>query len=350
MKELQVALSKEGQFTCVSNGSSVGCIPFFINGGLNAYYPLIGYGCENILSAIVLIATGEIVEVSGISHPDLLWAICGAGQFFGVVLELCLRTYPLSLLGNPEGSRQLGTYIFLPHQASSVLQTLQEVFSNTTHTSWGQLTIAASPSSPQSQILLLTLHSFNTPAVSEEAFQPFLDLKPIKHIPTTPTFESHSDHLDWTCAHGDFKRYEQIGLTSPLLPTANFLNLLPLHANLLTTTPTAAKSALTLTFSSPRQPSTSQIDTSFGQQDVKFWFATLAWYTDPHHHDQMSSFNKTAMAVMRTGTTEEQFISYTNNTRDDPIEWRYKGKNRLERLRRLKKEWDPNGAFTRELL
>ena len=79
MKELQTALSKEGQFTSVSNGSTVGCIPFFINGGLNTYYPLIGFGCENIVCARVITAHGELVEVSERYHPDLLWVIRGAG-------------------------------------------------------------------------------------------------------------------------------------------------------------------------------------------------------------------------------------------------------------------------------
>ena len=350
MKELQVALSKEGQFACVSNGSTVGCIPFFINGGLNAYYPLTGYGCENILSARVLTATGEIIETSESSHPDLLWAIRGAGQFFGVVLELCLRTYPFSLLGNPEGSRHLNTYIFLPYQALSVLQTLQEILSDTNHNSWGQLTVTASPTSPKSQVLILAIHSFNPPSVAQKALQPLLDLKTLKHIPASPTFASHSDHLDWTCAHGDFKRYEQIGLTASPFPRENFLQLLPLHSKLLSSFPDASRSALSLTFSSPRQPGAIQVDTSFGQCDVKFWFAALSWYTDPSQHAEMSAFNKAAMSQMRVGTVEKGFVSYTNNTRDAPIEWRYKGEERLERLRRLKKEWDPTGVFTKELL
>ena len=53
---------------------------------------------------------------------------------------------------------------------------------------------------------------------------------------------------------------------------------------------------------------------------------------------------------MRVGTEEKDFISYTNSTRADPIEYRYKGPERLDKLRWLKKKWDSGGVFTKELL
>lgn len=53
---------------------------------------------------------------------------------------------------------------------------------------------------------------------------------------------------------------------------------------------------------------------------------------------------------MRSGTEEKDFIAYANGSREDPIEHRYKGLERLEKLRSLKKKWDPLGVFTKELL
>ena len=53
---------------------------------------------------------------------------------------------------------------------------------------------------------------------------------------------------------------------------------------------------------------------------------------------------------MRVGTKEKAFISYTNTSREDPMEYRYKGEDRIARLKTLKREWDPKGVFTKELL
>ena len=69
----------------VGNGNTVGVIPYFLNGGISVYSPLIGYGCENVLSAKLVTANGDVVEATEAYHPDLLWAVRGAGQFFGGV-------------------------------------------------------------------------------------------------------------------------------------------------------------------------------------------------------------------------------------------------------------------------
>ena len=70
----------------VGNGNTVGVIPYFLNGGVSVYSPLIGYGCENILSAKLVTANGDVVEATEECYPELLWAVRGAGQFFGGAL------------------------------------------------------------------------------------------------------------------------------------------------------------------------------------------------------------------------------------------------------------------------
>ena len=53
---------------------------------------------------------------------------------------------------------------------------------------------------------------------------------------------------------------------------------------------------------------------------------------------------------MRADTHEAAFISYTNTSRSDPISYRYKDPGAVDRLRALKRIWDPEGLFTTELL
>jgi hypothetical protein len=50
--------------------------------------PLIGFGADQILSARIITAAGELIDVDDESHPDLLYALRGAGQFFGLVTQL----------------------------------------------------------------------------------------------------------------------------------------------------------------------------------------------------------------------------------------------------------------------
>lgn len=50
------------------------------------------------------------------------------------------------------------------------------------------------------------------------------------------------------------------------------------------------------------------------------------------------------------GSDEQEFVDFANGTRLGPIERRYRDKERLERLKKMKKEWDPTGVFTTQLL
>jgi len=76
----------------------------------------------------------------------------------------------------------------------------------------------------------------------------------------------------------------------------------------------------------------------------------LAWYTDPSLHEKVQEFDRRAQAIMRSGTKEDAFISHTNTSRDDPIEYRYNDPAAVRRLRELKQHWDPDGCFTKEFL
>ena len=50
------------------------------------------------------------------------------------------------------------------------------------------------------------------------------------------------------------------------------------------------------------------------------------------------------------GPVTSEWADYQNGTRSGPVELRFRGKDRLERLRQLKKKWDPTGVFTNQLL
>jgi hypothetical protein len=64
----------------------------------------------------------------------------------------------------------------------------------------------------------------------------------------------------------------------------------------------------------------------------------------------VEDIDKKAQQIGRVGDKEDEFISYTNTCREGPIVWRYKGQDRVARLKALKKQWDPMGVFTEELL
>ena len=73
------------------------------------------------------------------------------------------------------------------------------------------------------------------------------------------------------------------------------------------------------------------------------------WHTDVANREIVDSYSEKSIALMR-GPNRDEYVDFANGTRTGPIELRFRGVGKLEKLRALKREWDPNGVFTRQLL
>jgi FAD/FMN-containing dehydrogenase len=78
--------------------STTGIGGLTLGGGLGWLMGKHGLAADNLLSAEIVTATGEILNVSEKSHPDLFWAIRGGGGNFGVVTSFEYRVHPQALV------------------------------------------------------------------------------------------------------------------------------------------------------------------------------------------------------------------------------------------------------------
>jgi FAD/FMN-containing dehydrogenase len=95
--------------------SSTGIGGFALGGGIGHLVRKCGLTCDNIISAEMVTAEGDLVRASEDENPDLLWALRGGGGNFGVVTELELALHPV-------GPSVLGGAVFYPGaEAAQVL-------------------------------------------------------------------------------------------------------------------------------------------------------------------------------------------------------------------------------------
>src|SRR5512147_1972145 len=114
------AVQVHGLATPVGINSTTGIAGLTLGGGFGWLSRKYGMTVDNLASAEVVTAAGEIVRASETENPDLFWALRGGGGNFGVVTRFEFRLHPVG----PDVLS--GLIVFPMSQAKTVLRKYRE--------------------------------------------------------------------------------------------------------------------------------------------------------------------------------------------------------------------------------
>jgi FAD/FMN-containing dehydrogenase len=120
LADLDAATQAHGLATPLGINSTTGVAGLTLGGGFGWLSRKYGMTVDNLESAEVVTAAGEIVRANATEHPDLFWALRGGGGNFGVVTRFEFRLHPI-------GPDVLSGLIVYPiSEAKPVLQQYRE--------------------------------------------------------------------------------------------------------------------------------------------------------------------------------------------------------------------------------
>ncbi len=120
LADLDAATQAHGLATPLGINSTTGVAGLTLGGGFGWLSRKYGMTVDNLESAEVVTAAGEVVRASASEHPDLFWALRGGSGNFGVVTRFEFRLHPV-------GPELLSGLIVYPIAAAkSVLQQYRE--------------------------------------------------------------------------------------------------------------------------------------------------------------------------------------------------------------------------------
>lgn len=114
--DVDEATARHGLIVPAGIMSETGVAGLALGGGIGWFSRKHGLTCDQFISLELVLASGEVIEVSATEHPELFWALKGGGGNFGVVTRFTFRAYSFGPM------MRVGVSLYEPEDAAQALR------------------------------------------------------------------------------------------------------------------------------------------------------------------------------------------------------------------------------------
>lgn len=201
IKELVDAAYHNHTQVVTANCNCVGVMGALLGGGYSRMMGTRGMMVDNVISMRVVLASGALIEVTPSSHPDLWWALRGAGANFGIVTSAVFQAYPTI----PEqNGAWLGSLVFDKAQIEDLVSAIDDL----TLTPQMAIFLYYTTTGPAHYIPTVVAFPFYLGAnvtAARDAFAPLLRIGPVNDTTTFTPYDRVNAGSDSFCVGGHRK-------------------------------------------------------------------------------------------------------------------------------------------------
>jgi FAD/FMN-containing dehydrogenase len=317
--------------------STTGVGGLTLGGGIGYLARGHGLSCDNLLSAEVVLADGEVVTTSADEEPDLFWALRGGGGNFGAVTKFVFQMHPVAeIYGGPTFFELSDAPAILEHFARYV-RTAPREFGG-----FPAFQIAPPlPFVPEDRVgepFLAVIFCYNGPASEgEKIIQEFRDVaKPVAEMVGPMPYPALNGAFDalvppglqhyWKAVFVDDLSPESIAAHmqhGPLVPTVNStVHFYPING----ACHDVASDA-----------------TAFGHRDANFAVVIAGMWPDPTQNSANTAWVKDYYAAIEPFSQGGGYVNFLSEDDQPQASVNY-GAN-YDRLRDVKRAYDPGNVF-----
>ena len=337
--EVDGACQQHGLAVTGGRVSSTGIGGLSLGSGSGWLERSLGFTTDNLLEAQVVTADGRQVTASRTVNPDLFWGLRGGGGNFGIVTEFTLRLHPV-------GPMVLGGMLMYPAaMAREVTRAWRDLMLSAPDALGSGLAFITAPPADfvpepvRGHPVLGIVICWNGPEeAGRAALAPFLAAAPpaIDMVQLMP-YVAVQQMLDPGNPKG-MQNYWSGDFFDTLPDEA--IDTLVEHA----TAPASPLTQIILVAGGGAIARVPEDETAFGSRTAAFNIHYLGMWPDPADGDRNIAAIKTLAGAMKPWTSGAVYLNFLGDEGQARIEAGF-GTARYERLREIKKTWDPTNVF-----
>jgi len=311
-----------------------------LGGGIGWLMRKHGATVDNLLSADVVTAQGEIVTASENENPDLFWAIRGGGGNFGIVTSLEYRLHRV-------GPTVLAGPVFHPlEDAPAVLRFYREFVAAAPDELTTIFDLSVPPPFPSlpeevhgKPVVMVGACYAGPPDEGAEVVRPLKQFgRPIADLLEPKPYTALQAMFDPLVPHGWHRYWKSVELP-PL--TDDAIDTLVEHSLALT----SPKSYCIVFQLGGALARVGQDETAFSQRDATHNVNINAvWTEDDPHTDRHIAWARAFFDAMQPHAGRRVYLNFLGDEGEDRVRQAY-GTEQYERLVEIKRKYDPTNLF-----